>query len=208
MPKFFTYRKNVKLLPGQVIRFVKGKGYFAFGKVVRPKPKPKPAVEITMFDSVDIGQIPEKSAAVAGYVGGHWPTYPELVKRFPTAHKLSIAINSREDADVLDVEQGDAVNADAPAWVKRQLARGVKRPVVYTSLANANALLYELNRGGVSRSQVRLWTAHYTHKAHRCSASCGFGFAGEADATQYDDHALGKNLDASLCSPTFFRADV
>ena len=39
---------------------------------------------------------------------------------------------------------------------------------------------------------------------HPVASACGFGMTGKADATQYSDHALGKNLDASICAPTFF----
>jgi hypothetical protein len=52
--------------------------------------------------------IPKTAEAVAGYVGGHWPTYNQLVKDFPHAHKLSIAVFASEDADCLDIEKGDA----------------------------------------------------------------------------------------------------
>lgn len=199
MTIFYTFRKNVRLLPGQVLRFLKGKGYYAFGTPLKP---------VTMYDSIDLSQIPKDAAAVAGYVGGRWPTYPKVVSQFPNAEHLSIAVNATQNADTLDVENGDASNADAPAWVKRQLAKGAKKPVVYTSLSNATSLLKTLQAAGISRSQVRLWTAHYTFVPHRCSSKCGFGFSGQADATQYNDHALGKNLDASLCSPTFFVASV
>lgn len=202
MAAFYTFRKNVRLLPGQTIRFLKGKGYFAFGKPTVTAPP------ITMYDSVTLSEIPADAEAVAGYVGGKWPTFPRLAAAFPKAHRLSIAVNATEDADVLDVENGDASNPDAPAWVKRQIAKGAKKPVVYTSLSNAQALLSELERFAIGRSQIRLWTAHYTFTPHRCSWRCGFGFSGLADATQYHDHALGRNLDASLVSGTFFEGDV
>jgi hypothetical protein len=41
----------------------------------RRKP-PTPPAFLTMFDSVTVSQIPAKAEAVAGYVGGHWPTFP------------------------------------------------------------------------------------------------------------------------------------
>ena len=197
--RFYTFRKIAAAhkAAGQKIRFLAGKGYYIVGHPARK--------QITMYDSVDVRQIPSNAQAVAGYVGGRWPTFGTLAAEWPrSTHKLSIAVNASENADCLDVEQGDASVDQAAAWVKRQKARGVKRPVVYTSVSQAPLLLRTLARGGVARSDIRLWTAHYTFKAHRCSASCGFGFAGSADATQYSDHALGRNLDASLCSPSFF----
>ena len=158
----------------------------------------------TMFDSVTVSEIPKGATAVAGYVNGRYQTYPSLVSGFPNAHKLSIAVSSRFDADCLDVELGDATNAVAPGWVKRQLDRGVKKPVVYTSVSNAFKLLDTLAQAGIKREDIRLWTAHYTFVPHLCTAHCGFGMPGVADATQYHDHALGRNLDASLVQDDFF----
>ena len=161
---------------------------------------------ISMFDSIYIGQIPSGAAAVAGYVNGRWPTYASLVGRFPKAHVLSIAVSSYADAECLDVEKGDATNEVAAGWVKRQQARGVRKPVVYTSVSNARALLDALAGEGIRRQDIRLWTAHYTFTAHLCGPACGFGFQGSADATQYHDHAFGRSLDASLVADGFFPA--
>lgn len=163
-------------------------------------------MSITMFDAVTWQNIPKDAEAVAGYVNGRWPTYNSVVKAHPKAHHLSIAVSSNADADCLDVEPGDATNFVAPAWVERQLARGVKRPCVYTSVSNAKALLAELARHGIMRSQIRLWTAHYTFRPHRCNAACGFGMPTLADATQWTDKALGRSLDQSLCADDFFGA--
>ena len=196
--KFYTY-KRVALAhkaAWQKLRFLAGKGYYLVG--TRPK-------QITMYDSVNTKMIPADAEAVAGYVGGFWPTFPTLVLEWPKAKKLSIAVNARQDAECLDVEAGDARPDQAPAWVKRQIKRGVKRPVVYGSVSQMGLILRTLEKAGIHRSQVRVWTAHYTFKPHLCSAACGFGDL-KADATQYSDHALGRNLDASLCSAGFFGA--
>jgi hypothetical protein len=146
--------------------------------------------------------------AVAGYTSGAWPTYPKLLGLFPKAKKLSIAVSAEHDADCLDIENGDASPAQAPAWVRRQKARGVKKPVVYSSVSQMANVLGVLKASGIKRSQVRVWTAHYTFRAHRCDRDCGYGFNTTADATQYTDKALGKNLDASLISDEFFDAGV
>lgn len=158
---------------------------------------------LTMFDSIYPSNIPAGSAAVAGYVGGHWPTYEGLVKAFPHAHVLSIAVASYQDAECLDVERGDATNAVAPGWVRRQQARGVRFPVLYTSVSNAKALLDTLAHEGIARRDIRLWAAHYTFKPHLCSAACGFGQI-LADATQWTDHAFGRSLDQSSVVDSFF----
>lgn len=170
--------------------------------VVTPAP-PKPK-EFVMYDSVDVSQIPLSAVAVAGYVGGNWVTIPRLQQLYPDAKKLTIAVNASEDAECLDIENGDATPDEAAAWVKRQHARGVKRPAVYCSLAIAWTVWWKLRRAGIKRKQVRIFTAHYTYKPHRCSPLCHFGFWTKADATQFTDKSMGRNLDASLCAPNFF----
>lgn len=159
---------------------------------------------IQMFDTTTIEAVPDEPQAVAGYVGGRWPTYEPLVWRFPHALHLSIAVGSGEDAECLDIEPGDATVADAPQWVRRQHARGITRPVVYCSLSSAAGLIGTLANAGLARSTVRLWIAHYTGVRHVCGGDCGFGFTDAADATQFTDRALGRNLDESMCIDTFF----
>lgn len=176
----------------------------AYAKFARKPPVPPDGAGTLMYDSVTLSAIPGNAAAVAGYVDGYWPTFPDVQKGWPHAHHLSIAVTAKADADCLDVEQGDASPAQAPAWVKRQLRRGVARPVVYSSVSQMPAVLAALKRSHVPRSRVRVWTAHYTGKPHRCTAACGFGFDGVADATQYDNRAFRRNLDVSLCAPGFF----
>lgn len=159
-----------------------------------------------LYDDTNLSLIPANAQAVAGYVNGRWPTYPQVVQRWPNAKHLSIDVTGASNADCLDVERGDATNAHAGDWVKRQLQRGVHKPVVYTSLSNVAALLSALAVSGVTRSQIRLWTAHYDYKEHLCSPqSCpGFGLMTTADATQWTNNALGRSLDQSLLAPNFF----
>ncbi|MEA2181208.1 MAG: hypothetical protein QOF69_393 [Solirubrobacteraceae bacterium] len=122
--------------------------------------------ELTMYDAIDVGAIPADAAAVAGYVGGNWPTYPQLLTKFPDAHHVSIAVNSGEDAHVLDIETGDAKPADAPAWVLRQQQRGLKRPGLYCSLSVMQGVVDALETHDVQRKSVVLWCAHYTGTPH------------------------------------------
>ncbi len=164
-------------------------------------------MSIKMFDSVNVTQIPLDAEAVAGYVNGAWPTYWKLVSEFPHAHKLSIAVNVTRDADCLDVERGDATIEEAPGWVKRQLQlKPNSRPCIYIQVSNAQSLIRYLELHGVPRGKYRLWTAHYNGAAHICGPRCGFGFYDHADATQWTNQALGRNLDESLVANWFFPA--
>lgn len=148
----------------------------------------------SMFDAIEVSQIPANAQAVAGYIGGKWPTYGELIKRFPKAKHLSIAVFASLDAACLDIETGDASPGQAPAWVKRQKARGVKRPCLYANLSTMPAVKGALTKAGIKREDVRLWVAEWTFVPH---IPPGY------DACQWTDRALGRNLDQSLCTGNF-----
>jgi hypothetical protein len=152
---------------------------------------------ISMFDSVDVGALPKGAGdwAIAGYVGGRYQTWNDVVRLYPAHRKRSIAVFASLDADILDVEAGDATPSQAPAWVRRQHARGIARPGVYIQLSNAQELVNVLAGAGIGRGQYLLWTAHYTGSPHIESGS---------DATQWTDSFEGRNCDASLCEPWFF----
>lgn len=158
-----------------------------------------------MFDSVDLSQIPENAPAVAGYVGGAWPTFNQLRARFPHAYRLSIAVSASEDAVCLDVEPGDAELGQVVSWINAQRARSVKRPVIYSSASGMDAVVRALSDAGIGRESVRLWSAHYTFSPHLCGPhSCGEVRSTTVDATQWTDKALGRNLDQSLVAKGFF----
>jgi len=178
-----------------------------------PTPVPKPTTML-MFDDVNVSLIPKDAQAVAGYVDGHYQTWAKVKAGWPHAKKLPIAVFGQDNGDCLDVEPGDATIFQAPAWVKRQLANwskshhDVARPVVYTSASQMQSLVNTLSKAGLKYGQdYLLWSAHYNPALgrHLCSPKCGFGIKVTAHATQYTDHALGRSLDESLCSPGFFK---
>ena len=154
-----------------------------------------------MFDSVSVAEIPVNARAVAGYVGGRWTTYDQLKGKHP--YVVPIAIDAQEVAHCLDIEAGDASNAEVARWLHTYA--NSNWPILYTSLSNAQALVNELAAGGIHRLSYRLWTAHYTGHPHRCTGrECGYQLELKADATQWTDKALGRNLDESLLSYNFF----
>jgi hypothetical protein len=149
---------------------------------------------IVMYDSITPDTVPPNPQAVAGYVGGSWPDYNDLVRIFPHAYHLSIAVNAGEDAACLDVETGDASPDQAPAWIERQLARGVWRPCIYANRSVWDGGMYgSLQHYG---ARIRRWVAEWTYQAH---IPVGY------DACQWTDRAWGRNLDESLCWDTFFQ---
>ena len=161
---------------------------------------------ITMYDSVDLGQIPADAQFLAAYVDGRFANVAEARDRFPHARILSIAVNAAHDADCLDVETGDALPADAPGWYDRQRARGLERPCLYASASVMQDGIIPLVRSGrIARPLVRLWSAHYAG-LHICSPrTCGL-VSIDMDGTQWTDRAWGRDLDESLLLADFFGA--
>lgn len=196
--RYYTYRHEADTAKRafQKVKFKSGKGYYCSP----PLPLSRP---FTMYDSVSVGEIPSSAEAVAGYVGGNYVTWPRITRAFPKAKKLSIAVASRYNAQCLDVEKGDATNSVAAGWFRQQRKSGWKNLVFYTSVSNAQALIDTLRTAGIHRGEYKLWTAHYSSRPHLCNSKCWRGFHDKADATQWSDKALGRNLDVSYCSAKF-----
>jgi hypothetical protein len=163
---------------------------------------------ITMYDTAYNAEFPAGAQAYAAYVDGSLgdqPNYAHIVKAFPKAHHLSIAVFSRDNADALDVEPGAAAPSNVPDWYARQRHRGIGRPCLYASASTmADDMLPVLRRAKIARDQVRLWSAHYGVGEHICGpASCG-AVPIEMDGTQWTPSALGRALDQSLLQDDFF----
>lgn len=150
----------------------------------------------TMFDSVNIENIPENSPWVAGYVNGIWPTYDSLVKKFPNANHVSITINAYEAADVLDVEKGDAQPDQVITWVKAMRENG-RTPVVYCGPSTMGQIQNEFIKA--NEAEPFFWVADWTGVPHLYPGSV---------ATQWADGSetypgLAKFCDTSLVSPNW-----
>jgi hypothetical protein len=161
-----------------------------------------------MFDTALNNQFPAGAAAYAAYVDGSvgdQPNYAYIVRTFPHAQHLSIALFASDNADCLDVEPGAAVPSDIPGWYQRQVARGIQRPVIYASASAMNdEILPVLSQARIARAKTRLWSAHYGLGEHICGPhSCGL-LSIDADGTQWTSSAMGLVLDQSQLLDTFF----
>jgi len=148
-----------------------------------------------MFDGVNPNTVPSGANVYAGYVGGLYPTFAPLQAKFPSAKHVSIAVNSSEDAQVLDVENGDATASEVPAWLTRQRARGQVRPTVYCSRVGSSGegwqdVIRACDAAGVPLPDF--WIADYTPQAH--------GLEG-AVAVQWIDH--GGYDESVITDPTW-----
>ncbi len=170
----------------------------------------------TMFDTTDDPATTLAGlqvAAVAAYTNGKFANYGAAAREFPDAHLLEVDVLGQRVGNTGDFEAGDMPYSEAGPWAKALLSQGVPRPVVYFSVSNWSAVMQSLASAGVSRNQVRLWTAHYTGQPHLCSGACGEGIAGAADATQWASagapgtvpSAYGtRNIDVSITADDFW----
>ncbi len=163
---------------------------------------------IVMYDTCSNDQFPAGAPAYAAYVDGSigdQPNYAYIVKAFPEAEHLAIALNPAHEADALDVENGAATPSEIPLWYAAQVARGIQRPVVYASASTMQTQILGVLKGaGISRAATRLWSAHYGTGTHICGPSTCGQLSLDADGTQWTPNALGRDLDASLLQPGFF----
>lgn len=150
---------------------------------------------VYMFDDANWELIPGDSRVIAVYTDGRYENAEKLRAKFPHAEIVTVAVSAKDDADALDDEPGDATNADLVAWAKRQFARGVVKPIIYTSVSNIDAAMAALHAAGITRDKVRLWSAHYGQGDHICGiATCGL-CRNTVDWTQFTDKARGISLD-------------
>lgn len=110
-----------------------------------------------MYDGITPENIPRNAEMVASYIDGAWPNYRKLATLFPNAIRISIAVDPAHDADVLDIERGDALPTQAVAWANRQWARG-KHPTCYMSANDWPAVMSQFLQHGAP--MPNWWVAH------------------------------------------------
>jgi hypothetical protein len=156
---------------------------------------------IVMVDSIQspetTGQpIPRAvmdATAVAGYIAGNsWPTYEPYRKARPqlalAGRIVSITLSAHHTARCLDIEQGGALDGQAPGWLRTFADRTYGPPWLYRSQSGLPALVDTMAAAGVGRDEYLIWSAHYGAGLHVCGPrTCGSSV--QADGTQYMSHA-------------------
>ena len=161
---------------------------------------------LVMYDNVEVSLFVPGGDAYAGYVNGLYANISAVraYAKAQGAQVVDISVFASGDATCLDVEPGNATPAQAPGWVKRQVARGVRRPIVYCSASQMNTVLRYLQGAGISRGQVRLWAAHYGAGRHICGPATCHLVSVACDGTQWTDRSHGRSLDESALADNFF----
>lgn len=170
---------------------------------------------IAMPDSIIPANLPGGYRAYLGYVDGFWPTAGALRSKFPSAHIVTLTVKGGSAvATGCDIENGDLTPASGAAWLKGRIEAGQMLPVGYASASEMFAVLAELAKAGVARSQVRLVSAHYGTGEHICGPStCEYSQGGQVipamDGTQWTDVFPGVNgasIDMYSLNDGFFGA--
>lgn len=169
---------------------------------------------LRMADSTDASRVPELFDAYAGYVDGHWRSYPDLRARFPRPTPILSITTLGGDAMCVDCERGDVTLADAAHWIAQRLPATVRqrspflairtsrtppinRPCIYIQVALIAEFQAELSRlvGDVPRETYRVWGAHWTStQPSTPPAGC--------DAIQWRS-CPGPGYDLSVITPEF-----
>jgi hypothetical protein len=156
--------------------------------------------DLLMLDSIDVHEFHGlKFDALAGYVGGSWPSFSPECATYPGLHKqgriISIAVTASEQAEILDCEAGDATPRQCGPWLKAQLERGVWKPGIYSSSSQMPLVEASIQASGIKRDQIRLWVAKWTYHP---GVMAGF------EAQQWSDSYQHRNIDASTATEAFF----
>lgn len=91
----------------------------------------------TAFDATDVLTLPAGADLYMGYDDGNWPNAAAIAAKFPGKTVVRITVFPADnEGDMLDVENGDATPAEAPAWVAQRRAAGHGGPLVYCAESN------------------------------------------------------------------------
>lgn len=114
----------------------------------------------TMYDAVNVDNIPSDATIIGAYCNGAWPTLTRVLSRFPHALVVSITVNASSAAHVLDVETGDATPADAPKWITWMRSLNL-RPTIYCNSSTWPSVISACNAAGVAAPYY--WIANYSN---------------------------------------------
>lgn len=152
---------------------------------------------VYMEDSVNPWGLETGLPAYAGYYNGTYANLTGIRSRFPTAYIVSVTPNGANGAMCIDIEPGDAVPSDAPAFFRNSNHGGAIKPWFYASASNTQAVINALSNAGIARSEYFIWSAHFTGE-HMCGPqTCGWP---QADATQFKNTSgYDRSLVAAYC---------
>jgi hypothetical protein len=116
----------------------------------------------TMYDAVNIANLPNDATLLAGYVDGRDTTghYQRVRAAHPHARVVRITVTGATlDAEVGDIELGDMTPHSGAAWAARKIAAG-QHPTLYCNASTWPTVKAEVRKAGIS-GLVSYWIADY-----------------------------------------------
>lgn len=160
------------------------------------------------FDDVTVSLIGPGAKAVLGYTDGTYANRDAMLAAYPDALHTFLTVHGTDfTADGVDSEAGDASTEAVVGFARVKHSQG-KRPVIYTFLANMEALAQAVFASGIPREDCIFMCAHVTGVPHICGPQCGLGLSFTVDATQFTFTAENRSLDESWCTPAYFSRDL
>lgn len=165
-------------------------------------PAAPPTGILSMFDATDVHALPSGALVYAGYYNGTYANLPAMRARFPHATIVSVTPDGAHGAEYIDIEPGNVTAAAAPGFIKAgglgfYASPGAPRGYSVQEIIDA------CTAAGLTRSEYRVWSAHWIGK-HICGpATCGYP---QADGTQYLSTFGWDESDVE--SPGFFSLGV
>jgi peptidoglycan hydrolase-like protein with peptidoglycan-binding domain len=112
-------------------------------------------------DSVSPSGMNRGLSVYGAYGRGTYTNLNAVEARFPGAKYVSVSPYVTTGVDCLDVEPGDSVPADCPAFVRGWTPVNTNKPVIYANAGTMGAVISSLSSAGIARSQYYLWVAEW-----------------------------------------------
>lgn len=112
-------------------------------------------------DSVSPGGMQSGKDVYGGYGAGGFEDYEEVKRDFPGKLYISVAPFVVSGVDCLDIETGDAVPADGPAFVRGWHKVNTNLPMIYANMSTMPAVKEALDAANLPRSAYYLWVAEW-----------------------------------------------
>jgi len=151
----------------------------------------------TMYDAIDVANLPPGGDLYAGYDDGRWPDAPAIAARFPGKEVLRITVSPSDDQGVIG--DGPPDNGTWPQWVTWV---GMRRAAGVDPWINTNASSWQAGKDAFAAAQVvepHWWIADYDNDPTIPPGALMKQYASNAD---YDTSSAADYLPGIDPAPT------
>lgn len=161
---------------------------------------------LTMYDTQYPAIVPASAGLVVSYPDGPAGNSYATAQKLFGSRALSITWTG-QDAQCADIEQWSSFPLTSlPAWIKRQHARGIARPVIY-AIYSGLGTNYTQVKAVVGSLSVSWWLSDWTGKPHALPGADAVQYGAQASPNgpviSNPSNAGGRTYDLSLVQPSF-----